>query len=64
MIDADDEPGPGLYRNRIILGFFSMQRQKVSINMTVHEEPVKLGQLQNHPLFTGPFQILAYSDEG
>jgi len=64
MIDADDEPGHGLDRNRIILRFLSIQRQKISINMAVHEEPVKLGWLQNHPLFTGPFQILAYSDEG
>jgi len=64
MIDADDEPSPGLDRNRIIPRFLSMQRQKVSINMAVHEEPVKLGRLQNHPLFTGLFQVLAYSDEG
>jgi len=64
VIDADDEPGPGLDRNRIIPRFLSMQRQKVSINMTVHEEPVKLCRLQNHPLLTGPFQILAYLDEG
>jgi len=41
-----------------------MQRQKVNINMAVHEESVKLGRLQNHPLFTGPFQVLAYSNEG
>jgi len=64
VIDADDEPGPGLDRNRIIPRFLSMQRQEVSINVAVHEEPVKLGRLQNHPLLMGPFQILAYSDEG
>jgi len=64
MIDADDEPGPGLDRHRIIPRFLSMQGQKVSINMAVHEEPVKLGRLQNHSFFKCPFQILAYSDEG
>jgi len=64
VIDADDEPSPGLDRDRIIPRFLSMQRQKVSINMAVHEEPVKLGRLQNHPLLTGPFQVLSYSDEG
>jgi len=54
MIDADNEPGPGLCRNRIIPRFLSMQRQKVSINMAVHEKPVKLGRFQNHPLIMGP----------
>jgi len=64
VIDADDEPGPGLDRNRIIPWFLSMQRQKVSTNVAVHEEPVKLGWLQNHPLLVGSFQMLACSDEG
>jgi len=41
-----------------------MQRQKVSVNMAVHEEPVKLGWLQNHSLIRCALKTLAYSDKG
>jgi len=64
VVDEEEEPGPGLDRHRIIPRFLFMQRQEVSINIAVHEEPVKLSRLQNHSLTKCALKMLVYLDEG